>query len=332
MLSLRIFKVFITILLAILVSFTGWVHFSPRPTTWLVHNLFKNGMAVKPPNYNEIEETVSTIKDLIYPSNHKDNLLDMHFPKDVKDKIPVIFWIHGGAYVGGDKKDVTEYAIQIASHGFAVVNINYELAPSATYPGPIIQLTEAYQYITEIAADYPFDLDQIFFAGDSAGAQIASQFVNIQVDSQYAKLLKQIAVVPAHSIQGTLLFCGPYDFSNITEKSNNPVINYLFTRIAWSYIGEKKWQEHEQLPYANMLEYVSPNFPATFITDGTEMTFTEDGMTMADKLESLNIPVVRQFFEDGSELPHEYQFMMNRPEAIETFEKVIAFLQTRSHK
>ncbi len=61
------------------------------------------------------------------------------------------------------KKDVTEYAIQIASHGFAVVNINYELAPSATYPGPIIQLTEAYQYITEIAADYPFDLDQIFF-------------------------------------------------------------------------------------------------------------------------------------------------------------------------
>ncbi len=45
-----------------------------------------------------------------------------------------------------------------------------------------------------------------------------------------------------------------------------------------------------------MLEYVSPNFPATFITDGTEMTFTEDGMTMADKLESLNIPVVRQFF------------------------------------
>lgn len=164
MLSLKIFKVFITILLAILVSFTGWVHFSPRPTTWLVHNLFKNGMAVKPPNYNEIEETVSTIKDLIYPSNHKDNLLDMHFPKDVKDKIPVIFF--GYTVVPtlvAIKKDVTEYAIQIASHGFAVVNINYELAPSATYPGPIIQLTEAYQYITEIAADYPFDLDQIFF-------------------------------------------------------------------------------------------------------------------------------------------------------------------------
>lgn len=194
-------------------------------------------MGVKPPQYHDIEGSVSTIKDLIYPSSYKDNLLDIHFSKDVKDKIPVIFWIHGGAYVGGNKKDVTEYAIQIASHGFAVVNINYELAIS-TYPGPIIQLTEAYQYITEIAADYPIDLDQLFFAGDSAGAQIASQFVNIQVDFLYAKLLKQIPIVPAHSIQGALLFCGPYD--------------------------------------------------------------------------------------------HEYQFMMHRPEALETFEKVIAFLQTRN--
>ena len=44
--------------------------------------------------------------------------------------VPTIFWIHGGAFVAGDKNDVRKYATYIASHGYNVVNINYPLAPA----------------------------------------------------------------------------------------------------------------------------------------------------------------------------------------------------------
>ncbi|MGG4106032.1 alpha/beta hydrolase [Paenibacillus lautus] len=62
----------------------------------------------------------------------------------------------------------------MASKGYAVVNMNYEVAPEARYPAPVVQTTEVYQHLKELT-DYPsLDLDRLIVGGDSAGAQIAS--------------------------------------------------------------------------------------------------------------------------------------------------------------
>lgn len=159
------------VLLALCLSIVIVFIVSPNPTALLIRRLFEGGVAVKPVNYDEIERLVQVEKDLCYNSNYKEGKLDIIKPKEFDGYLPVIFWVHGGAFLGGDKSDITEYAVQIASKGYIVVNMNYDLAPGSQYPTPLYQVKEAYQFIEQKAEEYGMDRNRLYFAGDSAGAQ-----------------------------------------------------------------------------------------------------------------------------------------------------------------
>lgn len=317
-----ILGLFLALCLAIVILFIV----SPKPTALLVHRLFESGVAVKPSNYDEIEKLVHIENDLSYNSKYKEGKLDIIKPKDFEGYLPVIFWVHGGAFLGGDKSDITEYAVQIASKGYIVVNINYDLAPSSRYPTPLYQVQEAYHFIEKNAEEYGIDMNRLYFAGDSAGAQIVSQFVNIQVDKGYANLLGIESVVSSDKIKGVLLFCGPYDVSKLLG-SDSFLIRFLFKRVGWAYIGERNWTNTDQVKEASILQHVSSNFPPTFITDGNVGSFEDQGKELADKLTNSGVEVSQVFYSTKeAKLGHEYQFMMNTAQAKNTFNKLIDFL------
>ena len=306
---------------------------SPKPTAILVQQLFEGGVAVKPHNYDEIEKLVHVENDLSYDSAHQEGNLDIIAPKEFSGKLPVIFWVHGGAFLGGDKSDITEYAVQVASKGFIVVNMNYELAPSAIYPTPLYQVEEAYQFIEKNAQAYGIDMDRLYFAGDSAGAQIISQFVNIQVEEEYSNLIGIEGSVSPDKIAGVLLFCGPYDVSKFGDLSDSFLINFLFDRVGWAYIGERNWGDSDQVKQASVIDHVSAHFPPTFITDGNTGSFEEQGLELADKLNKNDVEIVDVFYsQEEAELGHEYQFIMDTPQAENTFNQLIEFLADTSKK
>lgn len=299
---------------------------SPKPTALLIRRLFEGGVAVKPANYDEIEKMVQIETDISYNSQFKEGYLDIIKPKIFEGSLPVIFWVHGGAFLGGDKSDITEYAVQIANKGYIVVNMNYDLAPSSKYPTPLYQVKEAYQFIEKNAEKYGIDMNRLYFAGDSAGAQIVSQFVNIQVDKGYAALVGIEGVVSKDKIRGVLLFCGPYDVSKLSN-SDSFLINFLFKRVGWAYIGERNWTNTDKVKKASILHHVSSNFPPTFITDGNVGSFEDQGKELADKLKNSGVEVSQVFYSlEEAKLGHEYQFMMNTPQAENTFDKLIEFL------
>lgn len=306
---------------------------SPKPTAILVQQLFEGGVAVKPHNYDEIEKLVHVENDLSYDSAHQEGNLDIVAPKEFSGKLPVIFWVHGGAFLGGDKSDITEYAVQVASKGFIVVNMNYELAPSAIYPTPLYQVEEAYQFIEKNAQAYGIDMDRLYFAGDSAGAQIISQFVNVQVEEEYSSLIGIEGSVSPDQIAGVLLFCGPYDVSKFGDLSDSFLINFLFDRVGWAYIGERDWGSSDQVKQASVIDHVSAHFPPTFITDGNTGSFEEQGLELADKLNKNDVEIVDVFYsQEEAELGHEYQFIMDTPQAENTFNQLIEFLADTSKK
>lgn len=306
---------------------------SPKPTAILVQQLFEGGVAVKPHNYDEIEKLVHVENDLSYDSAHQEGNLDIVAPKEFSGKLPVIFWVHGGAFLGGDKSDITEYAVQVASKGFIVVNMNYELAPSAIYPTPLYQVEEAYQFIEKNAQAYGIDMDRLYFAGDSAGAQIISQFVNIQVEEEYSNLIGIEGSVSPDKIAGVLLFCGPYDVSKFGDLSDSFLINFLFDRVGWAYIGKRNWGDSDQVKQASVIDHVSAHFPPTFITDGNTGSFEEQGLELADKLNKNDVEIVDVFYsQEEAELGHEYQFIMDTPQAENTFNQLIEFLADTSKK
>lgn len=69
---------------------------------------------------------------------------------------------------------------KIAEQGYVVVNVNYALAPNYKYPTPLKQMDAAVKFMKDNQHDFPIDFDQVILGGDSAGAQLMSQYTAMQ--------------------------------------------------------------------------------------------------------------------------------------------------------
>jgi len=73
--------------------------------------------------------------DLSYASLSPAQKLDIYWPSEGNGPFPVIVSIHGGAFLGGDKRD-GQIVPMLAGleRGFAVVGVNYRLSGEAKFP------------------------------------------------------------------------------------------------------------------------------------------------------------------------------------------------------
>jgi len=322
--------IFIILLIIFLIPIIIIGFFTPVLTAYIVRFFFRNGMAVPPENYNKITAKVLPIINMQYNSEYKSNFLDIFMPVNATGRYPLVLWIHGGAFVGGNKEDIGIYATALAAKGFTVACIDYRRAPEAKYPTPVIQAKEAYEWLISEADTYHIDVKNIVLAGDSAGAHIAAQLAAIQTNEQYAKKISVKSVIPQENLKALLLFCGPFDLEKIsTDKS---FLMKLIKMTAWAYFGTKKWVE-KYGNEINITEYITPDYPPTFISDGNTASFESHGSFFWEHLDKNNIP--NEIFLIPKEIEktmHEYQFIMNTPSGIESFEKTVNFLEkyTRS--
>ncbi|MBK2402936.1 alpha/beta hydrolase [Erysipelothrix sp. strain 2 (EsS2-6-Brazil)] len=323
----------LALVLLIVGGVAGYFIVDPSPSAYLIRKVFEGGLAVKPHGYELIESEVDAYTDLTYESTAGRNTFDLFGPKN-SQKLPTIIWVHGGAFVGGDKHDNYEYAVQLAHQGYRVINLNYDLAPEAVYPSPVHQVGEAITYLQTHADLFGLDINNIILAGDSAGAHIISQFMMVQVDPAYAQKLNQNVTLNPSSIKGMALFCGPYDLNGLLNmQSSSGILDFFVSRLAWAYMGEKAWMDTDYVESLSILNHVTSDFPPTFITDGNQMSFMEDGLKMQAKLESLDVPVTSVFYEGVADvLGHEYQFKMDNPYSVHTFEEFVGFLNNYTKK
>ena len=69
---------------------------------------------------------MKTYRDLEYvPGGHKRQKLDLYVP-EIKVLMPLIVWVHGGAFRMGSKEDDVPY--EYLELGYAVASINYRLS------------------------------------------------------------------------------------------------------------------------------------------------------------------------------------------------------------
>lgn len=131
---------------------------------------------------------VRRIDDLSYGPDPKWHLLDLYLPENVEGKIPVIINVHGGGYCYGTKETYQFYGLNLAAHGFAFVNPNYRLAPEVVFPGELDDVDRYMHWVSDHADEYGLDRNNVFIAGDSAGGQMAEQYIAILTNPEYRSL------------------------------------------------------------------------------------------------------------------------------------------------
>jgi acetyl esterase/lipase len=305
---------------------------SPWPSALLLRDLFdKNAAAQTAALQKHLPSDVTGVTDVRYKSDDADALLDAYYPKSVDktDKtLPTIVWVHGGGWISGNKGNVADYLKILASKGYTTIGINYSLAPEKHYPTPVIQTNEALAFINKYAATLHADTNQIILAGDSAGSQIASQIAAITTNPDYAKIVDVIPALTDKQIVGMLLSCGAYDVSIINTDGNSQGAKLLKTFL-WSYSGNKDFLDDPSFDEASVIDYVTKDFPPSFITAGNNDPLLSQSQVMAKKLKSLGVTVDSLFYPTNytPALPHEYQFNLDNAAGQKALAEMESFLK-----
>ena len=109
--------------------------------------------------------------DIAYADKSKAEKLDIYLPNEGKGPFPVIIFIHGGAFMFGDKADdQVNPALEGVKRGYAVVSVNYRMSGEAVFPAAIQDVKAAIRFVRANAAKYHLDPKRIASFGNSAGA------------------------------------------------------------------------------------------------------------------------------------------------------------------
>lgn len=325
-------RVFLPILLGLVgLGLVVWLlfEFTPYPTAYITRYYFdKEAVRVNEELVSFVPSGVMGRTDLVYNENDKDATLDIYFPQEVIDedeKLPLVVWVHGGAYISGDKDQIANYCKILASKGFAVASVNYSIAPGKTYPTPIKQIMSALAFLSENKGNLPIDTSRIFLAGDSAGAHSVVQIATIVTSPDYAKLINISPTISEAALQGLVLYCGPYDVKGVDLEGK---AGGFFTTVLWAYSGIKHFKEDEYFMTSNIIEYITADFPPSFISVGNADFLASHSYKLAEKLESAGVQLDTLFFPDNYQPPlnHEYQFNLQTEAGKKALEESIKFL------
>jgi acetyl esterase/lipase len=302
--------VLVTIGVVIFIAFSV----SPKPGAHLIRILFnKKGRRVNQALASKVPATVSAVLNEQYDLHDPDAFLDLYYPTALNQNnqlLTTVVWIHGGGWVAGDKEQTANYCKILAARGFIVVAIDYSLAPEKNYPLPVRQANAALAYLTKNALRLHIDKNHFVLAGDSGGAHIAAQVANLISSSGYATLLGISPALDRSDLAGIILYCGPYD----TGKADvDGALGRFVTTVLWSYSGTKDFMHDPYFATANLVNYLTKDFPPTFISVGNDDPLAAQSYELADDLRKLGVSVDTLFFrkDDIPSLPHEYQFNLD---------------------
>jgi acetyl esterase/lipase len=223
---------------------------------------------------------IATEKNLRYGNEAKEaryNRADVLYDKRLMKsgaKFPVFVNIHGGGFVGGDKKHRGGICRLIASHGFFVYNVNYRLYHKYPSPAGTMDVLTALNLLPAIADKYHLDLDRVVLSGDSAGGYLAAH----ALASMHDEHLRSALCLPVCNvkIKAAMLFCGLYDFDIVLEKK----APFGMTDDLGSCITGLDLKKNKALLYTyplrkelSPINFVNENWPEIFITSAKHDAF-----------------------------------------------------------
>lgn len=229
-------------------------------------------------------DDIERVDDLSYGPYGEDNLFDIYYQKGTEGVQPTIISIHGGAWVAGTKAAYQFYCMNLAQRGFTVVNMNYRRAPETKFPGALEDINHLLGWVLENGKDYHIDTENLFPAGDSAGAQMTSQYLTILTNPEYGKLFP-FTVPKELKIRACALNCGVYDAKGYLLRDKNAPMHY--------YAGELS---EEKLEAMDTMRYVTEAFPPAYVVSSNRDFLYANAQPMYEALQRLGVESRVQIF------------------------------------
>ena len=224
-------------------------------------------------------EPPPTIANLSY-GPHPMNVLDF-WKAEGDGPRPLLVYIHGGGWTGGDKKQPADTFRPYLEKGISYVAINYRLTGEVSLPAPVHDAARAIQFIKSKAAEWNIDKTRIALTGGSAGA-CTSMWILLHDDladpNSPDPVLRESTRVAAAAVRAGQTSIDP----KVIEPWLGP--NVLKHRMINMAVGEKtiegalaNYDQHRDL-YVEFSPYIhlTADDPPLLMTYGNNMTLPSE--------------------------------------------------------
>jgi len=143
----------------------------------------------------------------------------LYAPARAEQPWPVIFVIHGGAWVGCDASELDSFCLDMAAKcGAYIVNINYTKLDIHPFPYPQKEITDTIRFIHDHSEEYHLDRDRFAVMGFSAGGHLAAAST-LMLHEEGFDISAQVLCYP---------FLDFVRFSGLLDKKTTAVMNEIF--------------------------------------------------------------------------------------------------------
>ncbi len=250
-------------------------------------------------------DNIKRYDNISYGIDQKWNLLDVYHEKETTCCQPAIISIHGGGWVYGDKERYQYYCMDLAQRGFTVVNFTYRLAPESKFPAALEDINSVFTWIACHAKEYNIDAHNLFVVGDSAGAQLASQYLALLTDSEFQKRFA-FRVPSEITVKAAAFNCGVYDFKNYVKSSNDALMD--------AYFGKHKEDRYLDI---DTISHVNCAFPPSYIMTAYYDFLKEYAEPFYEVLKAQGVPAVMKIYgsKEQREIAHVFHLNIRSQEA-----------------
>ena len=161
---------------------------------------------------------VQATRNLDYSGDHtRRHRLDIYRSRLAPpEQAPVMVYIHGGAWVIGEKREQGKpMMFELVARGWVCVAINYRLSPKATWPDHIVDVKRAVAWVKEHIAEYGGDPAFVAVSGGSAGGHLCALLALSEGDPAFQPGFEEADT----SVQACVPFYGVMDLTRSPEAT-----------------------------------------------------------------------------------------------------------------
>jgi acetyl esterase/lipase len=188
---------------------------------------------------------------------------------------PLVVWIHGGAWMFGDRRYLPETLRpnqlfeELVTAGLAVATTDYRHALEAHFPAQLHDAKAAIRYLRAHADELGIDTTKIGVWGESAGGHLAAL---VGLTGQHAELEGAIGVLHQSSAVDVVVdWYGPADFALQPRERRTPEIAAQLPPEMLTPPEEllAGGNDQHRLAIASPISYVTPAAPPFLLIHGT---------------------------------------------------------------
>jgi len=232
-----------------------------------------------------VEKPAAMIEDTTFPVGPTGSVRIRIVRPEAKGVLPVIFHIHGGGWILGDRNTHDRLTRELAvGANAAVVFVDYDRSPEARYPTAIEQAYASILHVVEHAKELRVDASRMAVFGDSVGGDMSAALMLMVKDRRGPRFALQVLFYPVTDAN--------FETASYNEFANGPWLTKKAMQWFWdAYLPDIEARKRPTAAPLNATIEQLKGLPDALVAVDENDVLRDEGEAYARKLSQAGVRV-----------------------------------------